>query len=112
MIYTHPEVAALGFTEKEALDAHLEIKVGTAFFRGNARARCTGDTEGFVKVIGEKKSDRLIGMHIIGPHASEMIGEGVVALEKRGTLTDLAYASHAHPTLSESIKEAALNAIL
>lgn len=107
VIYTHPEVAALGFTEEEAKALKIEIKVGTALIKANARGRCSGETEGLVKVIGEKGSDRLIGMHIVGPHASEMIGEGVIAIEKKMTVKELAYASHAHPTFSESIKEAA-----
>ncbi len=111
VIYTHPEVAALGFTEEEAKALKIEIATGMAYFKANPRARCSGDTEGFVKVIGEKKSGRLIGMHIMGPHASEMIGEGVIAIEKGMTLKELAYASHAHPTLSESIKEAAQNSL-
>lgn len=111
VIYTHPEVAALGMTEKEAVDKGLELKIGTSYFKGNPRARCTGYTEGFVKIIGEKKSDRLIGLHIIGPHASEMIGEGVIAIVKKATLEEIARASHAHPTLTEAIREAALSAL-
>lgn len=113
VIYTHPEVAALGLTEKEALDLGMKLKIGTSFFKGNARARCTGPsaTEGLVKVIGDASSGRLIGMHIIGPHASEMIGEGVVAIEMKATVADIANAPHAHPSLSESIKEAALAAL-
>lgn len=111
VIYTHPEVAAVGFTENEAREAGLKIAVGTSFFRGNARARCSGDIAGFVKAIGEAASGRLIGMHIIGPHASEMIGEGVIAMEKKATLRDIATAAHAHPTLSETIMEASLNAL-
>ncbi len=111
VIYTHPEVAALGMTEEEAKGAGLKTKIGICFFKANSRARALGETEGFVKVIGESGTDRLIGLHILGTHASEMIGEGVLAMEKKGTVTDLAYASHAHPTLTEAIKEAALNAL-
>lgn len=111
VIYTHPEVAAIGMTEKEALEKGLELKIGTSYFKGNPRARCTGYTEGFIKIIGEKQSGRVIGMHIIGPHASEMIGEGVLAIVKKATLEDVAHASHAHPTLTEAIKEAALAAL-
>ena len=110
VIYTHPEVASLGLTEEEAKELGIEILTGTYQFRGNARARCAGDLEGFVKVIGDKKTHRLLGMHIVGPHASEMIGEGVIAMEKRATLEDIGHASQAHPTLSEAIKEAALAA--
>jgi dihydrolipoamide dehydrogenase len=111
VIYTHPEVAALGLTEEEARQAGLELKVGISYFRGNARARCSGYTEGLVKVIGEASTKRLIGMHIIGAHASEMIGEGVLAIDKQATLEEVAYASHAHPTLCEAIMEASLQAL-
>lgn len=111
VIYTHPEVASVGMSESEAKDAGLEIKMGTCFFRAVARARCLGYTEGLVKVIGEANTGRLIGMHILGPNASEMIGEGVLAIEKKATLEDLAKASHAHPTLTEGIHEAVLNAL-
>ena len=111
VIYTHPEVAALGLTEEEARAKGLDLLIGTCSFRANPRARCIGDTDGFVKIIGEKTSKRLIGLHIIGHSASEMIGEGVIALEKNATLEDIARACHAHPTLSEWIKEAALLAL-
>jgi dihydrolipoamide dehydrogenase len=111
VVYTNPEVASVGLTEKEAKEAGLEVFSGQSYFRGNARARCQGETEGLVKVVGDKKSGRLIGLHILGPHASEMIGEGVVAIESKMTVKQLAHATHAHPTLSEAIKEAALTAI-
>lgn len=110
VVYTHPEIATIGLTEQEAKNAGLELNIGTSYFKGNPRARCVGDTDGLVKVIGDKKSDRLIGVHIIGPNASEMIGEGVVALDGRMTLGDLCYSSHAHPTLSETIREAIMAA--
>jgi dihydrolipoamide dehydrogenase len=108
VIYTYPEAAAVGMTENEVKASGLEYLVGTAFFKGNARARCIDETDGFVKVIGEKKTHRLLGMHILGPHASEMMAEGVVAMEKALTLDELGKYSYAHPTLTESIKEAAL----
>ncbi len=111
VIYTHPEVAACGLTETEVKQLGRESFIGTSYFRGNARARCAADTDGFVKIIGDKETGRLLGLHIIGPNASEMIGEGVIALEKKATISDIAYASHAHPTLSESIKDAALIAL-
>jgi len=106
VIYTFPEVASVGLTEKESREAGFDLAVGTSYFRGNPRARCMGEDEGFVKVIGDSVSGRLLGMHIIGPHASEMIGEGVMAIEKKATLNEIAHASHAHPTLTEAIKEA------
>lgn len=111
VIYTHPEAAAVGMIEPEAKEGGLDVVVGTAYFKGNARARCMGYTEGFVKIIGEKSSGRLLGLHILGEHASEMIGEGVVAIDKKATLSDIARASHSHPSLSESIKEAAMDAL-
>ncbi|MCP5469933.1 MAG: dihydrolipoyl dehydrogenase [Chlamydiales bacterium] len=111
VMYTWPEVAAVGMTEEEAKAHNLSLLVGTFSFRANPRARCSGDAEGIVKVIGEKKTGKLLGMHIIGPSASEMIGEGVLALEKGLTLKELAHASHAHPTCSEAIKEASLAAL-
>jgi len=101
VVYTHPEVASVGLTEAEAKDAGLEIMLGTSFFRGNARARCSGDLEGLVKVIGDKKSGRLLGMHIIGAHASELIAEGMIAIDKKATIADLVYACHAHPTFQK-----------
>lgn len=111
VIYTHPEVAATGLTEAEAKAAGLDVFTGTSYFKGNARARCAGDTDGFVKVIGDKDSGRLVGLHIIGPHASEMIGEGVIALDSQRTVEQVANSSHAHPTLTEAIKEACLQAL-
>lgn len=111
VIYTHPEVAAVGMTEAEARESGLEIMLGTCYFRANPRARCAGDVEGLVKIIGEVTTGRLVGMHIVGAHASELIGEGVIAITKGSTVEEIANASHAHPTLSEAIKEAALNAL-
>lgn len=107
VVYTEPEAAAVGLTETEAKEMKLEIFTGTAFYKGNARARCMGTQEGVAKVIGEKKSGLLLGLHLLAPHASEMIGEGVIAITKRMTVAELAKASHAHPSLSEAIKEAA-----
>lgn len=111
VIYTHPEVASVGFTEAEAKAAGLELCIGTSFFKGNGRARCSGDTDGFVKVVAEATHGRLLGMHIIGAHASELIAEGVLALDKKATLADIANACHAHPTLSETTMEACRNAL-
>lgn len=110
VVYTHPEVSTVGLTEQEAKEAGLELNIGISYFKGNARARCVGDTDGLVKIIGDKKSDRLVGLHIIGPHSSEMIGEGVIALNARMTLEQICHSSHAHPTLSEAILEAAMAA--
>jgi dihydrolipoamide dehydrogenase len=111
VVYTYPEVASVGLSEEEAKQAGLNIKVGISFFKGNARARCSGETAGFVKIIGEARSGDLLGMHILGPHASELIAEGMLAIQKKCKLHDLARAAQAHPTLSEAIKEAALDAL-
>ncbi len=111
VMYTWPEVACVGMTQEEATQANLTILIGKFPFKANPRARCSGDAEGFVKIIAEKTTGRVIGLHIIGPGASEMIGEGVLAIEHQLTLHDIAHASHAHPTCSEAIKEAALAAI-
>lgn len=111
VIYTSPEVAAVGLTEQEAQAAGLALQIGSSYFKGNARARCTGETEGLLKIIGDKKSGKLLGMHIIGSHASELIATGMLAIQKRMTLEEVATAIFAHPTLSESIKDAALAAL-
>lgn len=111
VIYTHPEAAAVGMIETEAKEAGLDLMIGMAYFKGNARARCMSDTEGLVKILGEKQSGTIVGLHILGPHASEMIGEGMIAIDRKTTIEEIARASHAHPTLSESIKEAAMDAL-
>lgn len=106
VVYTNPEVAAVGLTEAEAKAMGFDLIVGLCSFKANSRARCMGATEGMVKVVGDKKTGRLLGLHIIGPSASEMIGEGVIALQKKATVEEIAFSSHAHPTLSEAILEA------
>jgi len=106
IIYTHPEGASIGLTEKEARSKNLDIVVGNVSFRGNSRARCNLDTEGFVKVIGAGPKRHLVGMHIMGAQASELINSAVVAIEKQTTLHEIATSLIGHPTLSESIKEA------
>lgn len=111
VIYTHPEAAAVGLTEKEAKDASIKTKIGKAFFKGNPRARCAQDTDGLVKIIGDMDENRLIGMHIIGSHASELIGIGAFAMSKRATLSEVANLCYSHPSLSETIKEAAIQAV-
>lgn len=108
VVYTSPEVASVGLTEKEAKAAGVKVKLGQSFFKGNARARCAGEDDGLVKIVGCKNSDRVVGVHIIGPHASELIGEGMLAIQNEALVEDLASSPAAHPTLSEAIKEAAL----
>lgn len=111
VVYTSPEAASVGITEQEALALPLETLVGISYFKGNPRARCAGETAGLVKIIAEKKSKKVVGVHILGPHASEMIATGVILLQKRMCLKEVIETVFAHPTLSESIKEAALAAI-
>ncbi len=108
VIYTYPEVAAVGLSEEEAKKMGLQVKTGSFPFKANSRARCSNDTEGMVKIISEATTGRLVGIHIVGAHAGELIQEGALALEKHATAFDLAATSHAHPTLSEAIKEAAM----
>jgi len=108
VVYTHPEIAALGKTE-EALKADgVDYSVGKFPFMANSRARAVGDTEGFVKILADAKTDRVLGAHIIGPGAGELIQEVVVAMEFGGASEDIARTSHAHPGTSEAVKEAAL----
>ena len=109
VVYTHPELASVGLTEDEAKAKH-DVKVGRFPLSANGRATGMGDTVGFVKVIGDKKSDRLLGVHILAPHASDMIGECVMAMEFAASVEDVARTFHAHPTLPEAIKEAAMDA--
>lgn len=108
VIYTHPEVAAVGITEEQAKEKGIEINVGKFPFLANGRARAVGFTEGFVKIIADKKTDKLLGAHMVGPMVSELIHEVVMIMEFGGSAEDLARSFHAHPTLSESVREAAL----
>ena len=107
VVYTNPEVASVGMTEEEAEAAGHEVKVGKYQFRANARAHCMDSTDGFVKIVADSDDDRLLGMHILGPQASHLIAEGVLAMEFAGSAEDIARTTHAHPSLSEVIKEAA-----
>jgi dihydrolipoamide dehydrogenase len=108
VIYTSPEIAWVGQTEEALKAAGRAYKVGTFPFMANGRARALGDTTGFVKVIADAASDEVLGVHIVGPMASELIAEAVMAMEFRASSEDIARICHAHPTLSESTKEAAL----
>jgi len=108
VVYTSPEVAQVGMTEEEAKARSLPIKSGRYYIKANARAKCMGEEDGLVKVISHADTDRLLGIHILGPHASEMIAEAVTAFEFGGSAEDVGRTVHAHPTLSETIKEAAL----
>jgi dihydrolipoamide dehydrogenase len=108
VVYTWPEIASVGLAEHEVKASGREYKTGKFPFSANGRARTSGDTTGFVKFIADAKTDELLGAHMIGPNVSEMIAEVVLAFEYRGSSEDIAVTVHAHPTLSETTKEAAL----
>ncbi len=109
VIYTWPEMASVGITEEQAKEKKIDIKVGKFPFVANGRAKAMDEVEGLVKVIADARTDRVLGVHIIGPRASDMIAEAVTTLEFAGSSEDIARICHAHPTLSEALKEAALD---
>ena len=108
VVYTAPEVASVGKTEEQLKEAGIAYKVGKFPFTANGRAKINHTTEGFVKVLADDKTDRVLGVHIIGPDAGTMIAEAAVLMEFGGSAEDLARTCHAHPTLNETVKEAAL----
>ena len=108
VVYTWPEVASVGKTEEQLQDAGLAYKVGSFPFLANSRARASGDTDGFVKILADAATDQVLGVHIIGPNAGTMIAELALAIEFGASSEDIARTCHAHPTLNEAIKEAAL----
>ncbi|KAJ7267193.1 dihydrolipoyl dehydrogenase [Mycena rebaudengoi] len=110
VVYTHPEVSWVGKTEQELKAAGVQYVVGKFSFSANSRAKTNLDSEGFVKILTEKETDKILGVHIIGPNAGEMISEGVLAIEYGASSEDIARTSHAHPTLSEAFKEACMAA--
>ncbi len=109
VIYTSPEVAYVGKNEEELKEKKVNYKVGKFPFMANSRAKAINEPEGFVKILAESTTDRVLGVHIIGPHAGEMIAEMSVAMEFGASSEDIARTCHAHPTFSEAIKEAALS---
>ena len=108
VIYTSPEVASVGKTEQQLIKENIKYKIGKFPFMANSRAKVINEIEGFVKILAEEKTDKLLGVHIIGPHAGDMIAEMVLAMEFGASSEDIARTCHAHPTYSEAIKEAAL----
>jgi len=110
VVYTWPEVAAVGKTEEELKEAGVEYKVGQFPMRALGRSRASMDLDGFVKILADKTTDEILGVHMIGARAADMIAEAVVAMEYRASAEDVARMSHAHPTYTEAIKEAALAA--
>merc|ERR1712042_169619 len=107
VIYTHPEVAWVGKTEEDLKADGTPYKTGSFPFMANSRAKTVNDTDGFVKILSHKDTDKILGVPIVGPVAGEMIAEGVLAMEYGATAEDVARACHAHPTMSEAFKEAA-----
>ena len=108
IVYTWPEVAGVGYSEEDLKAKGIEYKSGTFPFLANGRAKAMDESEGMVKILADKKTDKLLGMHIFGPRASDLIAEGVTVLEYGGSAEDVARTCHAHPTLAEAVKEAAL----
>ncbi|WOF75582.1 dihydrolipoyl dehydrogenase [Parvibaculaceae bacterium PLY_AMNH_Bact1] len=108
VVYTQPEVASVGKTEEELKEAGIEYRAGKFPFTANGRAKANQQTDGFVKILADKKTDKVLGVHIIGTQAGEMIHEAVTVMEFGGAAEDIARTCHAHPTLSEAVKEAAL----
>ena len=109
VIYTTPEVASIGKTEEQLKELNIKYKVGKFSFMANSRAKAIDDTEGFVKILADEKTDKVLGAHLIGPHAGELIAEIGIAMEFGASSEDIARTCHAHPTFSEAIKEAALS---
>jgi dihydrolipoamide dehydrogenase len=109
--YCHPEVASIGMTEAQVKEKKIDYKVGRFLFSHNGRARTSGETEGFVKIIRDAKYGEILGAHIIGAHATELIHELAVARENEFTVEEVDLAVHAHPTLSEAVAEAALDSL-
>ena len=110
VVYTWPEVASVGFTEEELKESGRDIKIGSFPFKANGRAKISMDTDGFIKIISDAVNDEILGVHMIGPRCADLIAEAVVAMEYRASSEDIARITHAHPTFSEVMKEAALSA--
>jgi dihydrolipoamide dehydrogenase len=110
VVYTWPEVAAVGQTEEQLKEKGIKYKVGSFPFKASGRARASGDLDGFVKVLADATTDEILGVHMIGPRAADMIAESVVAMEYRASAEDIARTSHAHPTYTEAMREASLAA--
>ena len=109
VVYTTPEVASIGKTEEQLKELDIKYKIGKFSFMANSRAKAIDDAEGFVKILADEKTDKVLGAHLIGPHAGELIAEIGVAMEFGASAEDIARTCHAHPTFSEAVKEAALS---
>ena len=110
VVYTWPEVASVGKTEEQLKEAKVEYKSGQFPMRALGRSRASGDTDGFIKILSDKNTDEVLGVHMVGARVADLIAEAVVAMEYRASAEDIARISHAHPTYAEAVKEAALAA--
>jgi dihydrolipoamide dehydrogenase len=110
VVYTWPEVASVGKTEEQLKEAGIDYKSGQFPMRALGRSRASGDTDGFVKILADKKTDEVLGVHMVGARVADLIAEAVTAMEFRASAEDIARMSHAHPTYAEAVKEAALAA--
>ena len=108
VVYTQPEIGAVGRTEEQLKEAGTAYRKGVFPFRANARARTLGSLEGWVKILADTATDRILGVHIIGPHAGDLINEAATAIAFAASSEDLARTCHAHPTVGEALREAAL----
>ena len=108
VIYTSPEVATVGKSEDDLKKENISYKIGKFPFMANSRAKVNNETDGFVKILADSKTDRVLGVHIIGPHSGDMIAEMALAMEFGASSEDIARTCHAHPTHTEAIKEAAM----
>jgi dihydrolipoamide dehydrogenase len=108
IVYTQPEIASVGKTEDQLKEAGIEYRKGMFPFRANARARTLGQEEGKIKVLADARTDRILGVHVLGPHAGDLINEAATAISFGASSEDLARTCHAHPTVGEALREAAL----
>jgi dihydrolipoamide dehydrogenase len=110
VVYTWPEVASVGYTEEQLKEKGVNYKSGSFPFKASGRARASMDTDGFIKVLADAETDEILGVHMIGPRCADLIAEAVLAMEFKASAEDIARICHAHPTFTESFKEAALDA--
>ena len=110
VIYTHPEIAWVGYTEKSALEEGIQVEVGTFPFQANARALTSNESTGFVKVVVNQEDDSIIGVHALGPSAADVVQQGLIAMESNVTAKELGSVMFSHPTVSEALHEAVLSA--
>ena len=108
MVYTWPEIAGVGKTEEQLKEEGVEYNIGKFPFTANSRARANADTDGVVKILADRRTDKVLGVHILGPLAGDLLAEAVMAMEFGASAEDIARTCHSHPSMSEAVKEAAL----